>query len=572
MRKIAIVGAGQAGAQLALMLLARGYEVTLVTDRTPEDVKSGPIMSSQLMFETALDIERAHGLNHWDDSVPNINGVHLTVARAGEVLTSWQAPFGGAAQSVDQRLKVSAWVDEFASKGGNLVIRSADPAYLEWLAAAHDLVIVSTGKGDLGRIFRRDAEKSKFDRPQRVIAMAYVNGMPPNGSGHELSYSVVHGVGEYFTFPALSCSGPCDIMVLEGLPGGPLDCWEDVSGPGEHLLRSLDLLEKYFPAEAARCANVSLTDDLAVLRGRITPTVRQPVARLGSGAHVVGMADALVLNDPLTGQGSNHAAKCAEAYFDSIIRRGDSEFDSAWMQGTFDQYWRGWGQWSAQWTNSMLVDPPEHLERLLIEAAENPAAASEIANGFDDPRLFYPWWFDAGESRRFLEQKRQQLLATFDQRELRDAFGQFATGVTVVTSRASDGRRIGMTANSFASVSLDPPLVLWCPSKNAPSVKDFKEASHFAINVLSSHQHAISRQFATPLTDKFAGLDVIEGRMGLPLIPETVCVFECRTIATHDAGDHLIFVGEIEHFEAAGGEPLVFHAGAYQVAAKHPDV
>lgn len=129
-----------------------------------------------------------------------------------------------------------------------------------------------------------------------------------------------------------------------------------------------------------------------------------------------------------------------------------------------------------------------------------------------------------------------------------------------------------MTANSFASVSLDPALVLWCPSKNAPSVKDFKEASHFAVNVLSSHQHAISRQFATPLADKFAGLDVIEGRMGLPLIPETVCVFECRTIATHDAGDHLIFVGEIEHFEAAGGEPLVFHAGAYQVAAKHPDV
>lgn len=572
MRSIAIVGAGQAGAQLALMLQQRDYDVTLVTDRTPDQVRSGPVMSSQLMFETALEIERSHGLNHWDAEVPLIEGVRFTIRENDDVVTSWQAPFEGAAQSVDQRVKVSAWVEEFAEQGGNLVIRSADLNYLQALAEENDLVVVSTGKGDLGRIFRRDVEKSRFDKPQRVIAMAYVHGLKPRGEHDELSYTRIPDVGEYFVFPALTCSGACDIMVFEGVPGGPLDCWEDVKTPEEQLTRSLELLEKYFPDEADRCANVTLTDTMGVLRGRITPTVRHAVSELPSGVSVLGMADAVVLNDPLTGQGSNHAAKSAEAYFDAIIRQGDNEFDCIWMQHTFDQYWRGWGQWSVQWTNSLLVEPPKHLEQLLIQAAENPAAAAEIANGFDDPRLFYPWWFDAEEARHFLEQKQQQLTAAFDERALRHALGQFATGVTVVTSRAPDGRRIGMTANSFASVSLDPPLVMWCPAKSAPSAADFRSASHFAVNVLSSHQHALSRQFATPLKDKFAGVEVTEGLVGLPLLSETVCAFECRTVATYDAGDHIIFVGEIERYSATGGDPLVFHAGAYQVAAKHPDI
>lgn len=572
MRKIAIVGAGQAGAQLALMLQQRDYDVTLVTDRTPKEVRNGPVMSSQCMFDTALEIERAYGLNHWDADAPLIEGVRFTMREDGEVTIVWQAPFEGAAQSVDQRLKVSAWVEEFESNGGNVVLRTADVSYLETLAAEHELVIVSAGKGDLGRIFRRDVEKSKFDKPQRVIGMTYVNGMKARGVHDELSYTRIAGVGEYFAFPALTCTGPCDIMVFEGVPGGPLDCWEHIKTPEEHLQRSLDLLEKYFPDEADRCTNVTLTDDMGVLRGRITPTVRYAVSRMQSGAHVLGMADAVVLNDPLTGQGSNHAAKAAEAYFDAIIRNGDDEFDALWMQRTFDQFWRGWGQWSVQWTNSLLVEPPEHLQTLLFEAAENPAAARAIANGFDDPRLFYPWWFDAAEANRFLEHKRNQLSAVFDERDLRNAFGQFATGVTVVTTRAMDGRRVGMTANSFASVSLDPPLVMWCASKKAPSLVDFKSSSHFAINVLASHQHAISRQFATPLDDKFVGVDVTEGLIGLPLLGETVCVFECRTVATHEAGDHIIFVGEIERYTAPGGDPLVFHSGSYQVATKHPDV
>jgi flavin reductase (DIM6/NTAB) family NADH-FMN oxidoreductase RutF len=573
MRSIAIVGAGQAGAQLALGLQEHGYDVTLVTDRTPDQVRNGPVMSSQCMFETALEIERAHGLNYWDEDAPRIEGVRFTIRDAdGALVTSWQAPFEGAAQSVDQRLKVSAWVEKFAAAGGDLRVYTAQPSDLDSLTRTHDLVIVSTGKGDLGRLFARDSEKSPFDQPRRVLALTYVNGMEARGEHDELAYTMVPGVGEYFVFRALTCSGPCDIMVFEGVPGGPMDCWEDVRTPEQHLERSLEILRRFFPDEADRCKDVELTDEGGVLRGRLTPTVRHAVGQLHMGAHVLGMADAVILNDPLTGQGSNYAAKSADFYLEAILRHGDAIFDPAWMQRTFDQYWRGWGQSAVQWTNSLLTDAAPHLRGLLTEVAQVPGAAREIANGFDDPRVFYPWWFDAAEATRFLELKRAQESSRFDARDFRQALGQFATGVTVITSRAPDGRRLGMTANSFTSVSLDPPLVMWCPSKNSPSLPDYVAASHFAVNVLASHQHHLSRQFATPSDNKFAGLEVADGLAGVPLLPDVVASFECRTVARHEAGDHVIFVGEVERYTARGGGPLVFHSGFYQVATKHPDV
>jgi hypothetical protein len=124
--------------------------------------------------------------------------------------------------------------------------------------------------------------------------------MEPLEDEGELSFNLVPGVGEYFVFRALGGDGPCDIMVFEGVPGGPMDCWEDVRSPEQHLERSVEVLERFFPEEAARSKAVRLTDDGGVLRGRLTPTVRHPVGQLRSGAHVLGMADAVVLNDPLT--------------------------------------------------------------------------------------------------------------------------------------------------------------------------------------------------------------------------------------------------------------------------------
>ncbi|MGJ7611914.1 MULTISPECIES: flavin reductase family protein [unclassified Variovorax] len=159
----------------------------------------------------------------------------------------------------------------------------------------------------------------------------------------------------------------------------------------------------------------------------------------------------------------------------------------------------------------------------------------------------------------------------FDRQDFRKALGRFSTGVTVVTTRAPDGRRVGMTANSFSSVSLEPPLVLWSLARHAPSAADFTGASHFAINVLAAHQHHLSRQFATPQPDKFDGVDCCDGAAGVPLLNGAIARFVCRNVKQYDGGDHLIFIGEVERYDRFDGEPLVFHSGCYQVTTRHPE-
>lgn len=157
-----------------------------------------------------------------------------------------------------------------------------------------------------------------------------------------------------------------------------------------------------------------------------------------------------------------------------------------------------------------------------------------------------------------------------DPRDLRSLLGQFATGVTVITTCTADGRKVGMTANSFSSVSLEPALVLWSLARTAPSLNDFCSASHFAINVLSAEQHTLSRHFSRPADDKFAGVTHAPGTAGVPLIDDVIATLVCRNVTQYDGGDHLIFIGEIEHYRYSGAEPLVFHAGQYRIAAAHP--
>ncbi|MFN0163399.1 MAG: flavin reductase family protein [Burkholderiales bacterium] len=150
-----------------------------------------------------------------------------------------------------------------------------------------------------------------------------------------------------------------------------------------------------------------------------------------------------------------------------------------------------------------------------------------------------------------------------DPRALRNALGRFATGVTVITTRAPDGKREGLTANSFAALSLAPPLVLWSLGLKANSLAGFVAAGRFAVHVLRSSQTDLSHRFATPAPDKFAGLEIVDGPGGVPILPGVLARFECTIERTVEAGDHLLFVGRVERLAYDDGEPLVFSAGQY---------
>lgn len=157
-----------------------------------------------------------------------------------------------------------------------------------------------------------------------------------------------------------------------------------------------------------------------------------------------------------------------------------------------------------------------------------------------------------------------------DPRQFRRALGNFACGVTIVTACDASGRKAGVTANSFNSVSLDPPLILWSLDKRSSAWEIFQQASHFAVNILASNQIELSNHFARPQEDKFASVDHLTGLGGAPLFPGCAGNFQCSHYQHIDAGDHWLVIGRVEHFEDFSQPPLVYHQGGYAMVLPHP--
>jgi flavin reductase (DIM6/NTAB) family NADH-FMN oxidoreductase RutF len=151
-----------------------------------------------------------------------------------------------------------------------------------------------------------------------------------------------------------------------------------------------------------------------------------------------------------------------------------------------------------------------------------------------------------------------------DARELRRVMGCFATGVTIITTRDAGGQPYGLTANAVTSVSLTPPLLLICVDRKAETFPHFFDSKLFVLNILAENQEELSRRFATSGGDKFGGVAYRLGRFGTPILQGTLGHVECRIVETHEAGDHVIHLGEVEHAESGDGRPLIFFRGGYR--------
>ncbi len=151
----------------------------------------------------------------------------------------------------------------------------------------------------------------------------------------------------------------------------------------------------------------------------------------------------------------------------------------------------------------------------------------------------------------------------FDPRAFRQALGTFVTGVTIVTTRDAAGHPAGLTANSFNSVSLDPPMVLWSLALDSTNLDAFRQASYWAVHVLAAGQEQLSVQFATREQDRFSGVSTTQGPAGIPLLEDYAARFVCRAAFEYEGGDHAIFLGRVEAFEQTTRTPLVYHQGRY---------
>jgi hypothetical protein len=295
-------------------------------------------------------------------------------------------------------------MEAFENHGGKIIIHGVTVSDLDKLVPRYDLTIVAAGKGELVNLFGRDPSRSPYSRPQRALAVVYVHGLTRRPEYPDLSVvnmNLIPGAGELFIIPALTTTGPCDILFFEGIPDGPLDCWSGVRTPEEHLRLTLELMEKFLPWEYERAHDVELSDWGGTLSGRYAPVVRYPVGRLPSGGMALGMADVVVANDPITGQGSNNASKCAAIYLKAILDHGDRPYDAGFMRATFEAYW-DYAQYPTAWTNAMLQPPPPHVVQILGAAFPHQRIADRFANGFNDPRDFFEWFMDPGKAAAYL--------------------------------------------------------------------------------------------------------------------------------------------------------------------------
>ncbi len=409
MRKVAIVGAGQAGLQLGFGLLSKGYDVTLYSDRTSREVFEGRCTATAFLFHQAVEHERALGLNFWDAEVEAGEGVHLDFCPTpGNILVTVSGRFRRPGMAIDQRLKFSRWMDEFEARGGRLIIQEMTVADVDAVAARNDLVVVATGKGELSGLFDRDALRSSYARPARRLALLTVTGLKEwsHVPFHPAKFTLVGSDGEIFWIPFHDkTAGSCWSLVFEAKAGSRFDRFGGVRSGEEAIAAARAVVADVAPWELHRLDNIELTDPKAWAIGAITPTVRKPVALLPSGRVALGLGDAVVLNDPIAAQGGNHAAKATHALFQKILEREDRPLDGAWMAATFEDFWQREARYMTRFSNLFLepITPP--AQEILLAASLGTAVAEDFFEGFNAPHTLWPWIDDLRLARRRIAER-----------------------------------------------------------------------------------------------------------------------------------------------------------------------
>src|ERR1700691_5170808 len=261
---------------------------------TPDEIRNGWPTSTQMMMYRALDRERDVKLNLWDGTATPTTGIGFNLSPApGVSAFSFSGAWARPGNSVDQRLKMSAWLELFESRGGRVIYHPVMTSDLAGLAPMYDLTVIAAGKGEIVELFDRDPVRSKYEAPGRILSAIYLHGMAeaPEFPDVAMRINVEPGITELFTMPALTMSGPCRIALVEAIPGGPFDCFRDRPGPDEHLRRLRRLLAEHIPWEAGLYRDCEPTDARASLSGAFTGTIRRPYAEMAAGSYVFGMAD-----------------------------------------------------------------------------------------------------------------------------------------------------------------------------------------------------------------------------------------------------------------------------------------
>lgn len=414
-KRIGVVGAGTAGLHLGLHLRKFGVDVTIFTDRRQDSFKTSRLLNTVAHHHVTVEREDALGCNHWPSDQFGYFGHYYYVG--GPQPLRFFGALEGPSRAVDYRIYQPQLMDDFVAQGGVLEFREISHDDVSDIARQFDLLVVCTGKGPFGQMFKPEPSFSPFDRPQRALCVGLFKGIKePQTRAVAMSFSP--GAGEMIEIPTLSFGGMVTALVIENHIGGDLEILAKTSydeNPRAFLDLLLGKLRKHYPDCAERIDEKEFdlaNGPLDILQGGVTPTVRKSHVSLDDGKLVVALGDVHAVVDPVLGQGANMASYAAVVLGEEIVQQ--DVFDERFMERVEERR-RDRVLSATRWTNYILQSfnslSPDLLQYVgaLSQSAE---LASEFTENFNFPERQWDCFASPARTRAWVETRLDALRAS----------------------------------------------------------------------------------------------------------------------------------------------------------------
>ncbi|HZB32305.1 MAG TPA: styrene monooxygenase/indole monooxygenase family protein [Streptosporangiaceae bacterium] len=403
MPEIGIVGAGISGLHLTLRLQQLGVPTVLYAEHGPDEIAMSRPSNLVVRFGHTRERERLLGITHWDR--PDLDVYGLNVAAETTPPVRFFGKLSKPASGVDFRVYLPRLIHDYLDRGGEFEVTTPETTMIDRLAERHDLVVVATKQRAFEKLFPKDTVRSPYSSPQRSLCGGLYHGIAPSDPSW-VHFQMIPEVGEIFCTRLVSLDGPIHGMVIEAIPGRPLEPLSYLSydeAPAEFNRTLLELLAEHAPPlrERIDAAEFGLARPIDLLQGRITPTVRGGWAQLSGDRYALAVGDAWVLNDPISGQGANLGSRCAFALADLISAGGP--YDEEFCRRAEKELWR-LAEPVVNWSNSALGPPPDNVLDIMRTATTDQRIADAFVNQFDDPAAMWEVLRSADNTRTWLSQ------------------------------------------------------------------------------------------------------------------------------------------------------------------------
>lgn len=388
-KKIGIIGAGTAGLHLGLYLRQHDVDVTIFTDRKPEEYRGMRLLNTVAHHAVTIKRENALGVNRWPDESHGYFGHHYFINLPPQPL-QFYGQMHSASRAVDYRIYQPSLMEDFMNAGGKIEYREIKGDEISALSSGFDLIVVCTGKGPFGQMFTYEPAHSPFDKPQRALCVGIFKGIKQRPTRAVTMY-FSPGAGEMIEIPTTTFNGMQNALVIENIPGGDLEVLAKTKyddNPKAFMSLLYGKLCKHYSEIAERIDEKEFdlaNGPLDILQGGVTPTVRRTHVALENGKMAIALGDVHATVDPVLGQGANVASHAAWILGEEIVRQ--DVFDERFVElVNLRRNDRVLG--ATRWTNFMMTNlkaMPVELQQFIGALSQNRVMADEFTDNFNFP-------------------------------------------------------------------------------------------------------------------------------------------------------------------------------------------